>query len=101
MTGSERYGYTNSNASLLENAYYILTPEAGVPQEKVDNMYELISSLGSLPFLMDAKSHDQTTAAISHLPHLVASGLVHLVEKQDDAHHTLRTLAAGGFKDIT
>ena len=23
------------------------------------------------------------------------------MEKQDDAHHTLRTLAAGGFKDIT
>ena len=26
MTGSERFGYQNSKASLLENAYYILTP---------------------------------------------------------------------------
>ena len=26
MAGSERFGYQNSKASLLENAYYILTP---------------------------------------------------------------------------
>ena len=35
MTGSERVGYLNSNASLLENAYYVLTPEPDVCETKV------------------------------------------------------------------
>ena len=31
MAGSERIGFANSKASLLENAYYIMTPGADVP----------------------------------------------------------------------
>ena len=35
MAGSERVGFANSKASLLENAYYILTPTDSVPDQKV------------------------------------------------------------------
>lgn len=101
MTGSERFGFLNSRASLLENAYYILTPEPEVPQSQVDAFYQLIQSTGALPYVLDVKRHDQTTAAISHLPHLIASSLVNLVKEGDDANATFKTLAAGGFKDIT
>ncbi len=34
MAGSERIGFANSKASLLENAYYILTPTPHVPAQK-------------------------------------------------------------------
>ncbi len=101
MTGSERYGFQNSHAGLLENAYYILTPEPEVPPAKTDAFYELIQHTGALPLLLDVTQHDRATAAISHLPHLIASSLVNLVEKNEDANTTLKTLAAGGFKDIT
>ena len=101
MTGSERVGFLNSNAALLENAYYVLTPEPEVPTEKVNQFYELIQSTGALPYLLNVKRHDETTAAISHLPHLIASSLVNLVKNNDDANATFKTLAAGGFKDIT
>lgn len=101
MTGSERIGFQNSNAGLLENAYYVLTPEPEVAAAKVTAFYNLIQSTGALPFLLDVKRHDETTAAISHLPHLIASSLVNLVEKNDDEAATFQTLAAGGFKDIT
>ncbi len=101
MTGSERIGFLNSNAALLENAFYVLTPEPEVPKEKVDNFFDLIQSTGALPYLLNVKRHDETTAAISHLPHLIASSLVNLVKNNDDSNATFKTLAAGGFKDIT
>ena len=101
MTGSERVGYLNSSASLLENAYYVLTPEPDVCESKVDAFHELIKSTGALPLLLNVKRHDETTAAISHLPHLIASSLVNLVKHSDDSNDTFKTLAAGGFKDIT
>ncbi len=101
MAGSERYGYTNSSASLLENAYYILTPTSYTKEADIQKLYTLVMSMGALPYLLTADYHDSTTAAISHLPHLIASSLVNLVKKEDDSHATFKTLAAGGFKDIT
>lgn len=47
------------------------------------------------------KNQNFATAAISHLPHIIASSLVNLVSDLDDEQETMRTIAAGGFKDIT
>lgn len=101
MAGSERHGYPNSSSALLENAYYIYTPEPEVAQETVESFHKLISLTGALPFLLTVDHHDRSTAAISHLPHLVASSLVNLIRESDDEKDTFKTLAAGGFKDIT
>ena len=35
MAGSEKSGYSNSKAMLIENAYYVLTPSVEVSEEKV------------------------------------------------------------------
>ncbi|WP_167956623.1 prephenate dehydrogenase [Anaerosporobacter faecicola] len=101
MAGSEKTGYANSNAFLLENAYYILTPSYGVSEKKVDTLYKLVKTLGSLPLILSASEHDDVVAAISHVPHLIASSLVTMVKNSDDEDEKMRLLAAGGFKDIT
>ncbi len=101
MTGSERYGYPNSHSSLLENAYYILTPEKAVPAKQVEDFIQFIQRTGAIPYPLEVERHDQATAAISHLPHLIAASLVNLIKEGDDEQTTLKTLAAGGFKDIT
>lgn len=101
MAGSERVGYVNSKAILLENAYYILTPTPSVPKEKIENYRELVSTLGAIPLILDCKQHDYVTAAISHLPHVIASALVNLVEASDSEDGIMKMVAAGGFKDIT
>ena len=101
MTGSEKTGYANATAYLLENAYYIITPTAQSPKDKVTEFTELVRSLGALPMVLDYKAHDHATATISHLPRIVAARLVNLVGQLDDEHETMKTIAAGGFKDIT
>lgn len=101
MAGSERFGYQNSYASLLENAYYILTPSDTVPQEKVTAYQTLTASIGAIPLVLTCEEHDYVTAAISHLPHVIAASLVNLIKKSDSKEGIMKMIAAGGFKDIT
>lgn len=101
MAGSERTGYQNSKAMLLENAYYILTPTEKTPTEKTDFMESLVRSLGAIPLIMSADEHDYVTAGISHLPHVISASLVNLVRDKDNADGLMKLIAAGGFKDIT
>ena len=42
MAGSDRIGFINSKAVLLENAYYILTPTDSVPENKVTDYKNLV-----------------------------------------------------------
>lgn len=101
MAGSEKSGYHNSKAMLLENAYYILTPSAKVPAAKIGKYQKLVESLKALPMLLDYREHDYVTGAISHLPHIIASTLVNFVRDSDTPEELMKHLAAGGFKDIT
>ena len=94
MAGSEKSGYTNANDRLLENAYYILTPSRKTKTHQV-------KSIVSIPIILDYEEHDRITAAISHLPHIIAYTLVNLVKTSDNPEGMMRLLAAGGFKDIT
>lgn len=101
MAGSEKIGYSNSNSKLLENAYYILTPTPFVSQTMIDTLSQLVEKTGGIPILLKAKEHDDTVAAISHVPHIIAASLVHLIRNCDDKEGKMRALAAGGFRDIT
>lgn len=101
MAGSERFGYQNAKASLLENAYYILTPSDEVPSEKVDNYRKLVETIGAIPLVLSYEEHDYVTAAISHLPHVIAASLVNVVKSFDSKDGIMKMIAAGGFKDIT
>lgn len=101
MAGSEKTGLESARESLLENAYYIITPTAQTDKSKLSAFKELVAALGAIPMVLDYELHDYATAAISHLPHVIAYNLVNLVRTCDDASETMKTIAAGGFKDIT
>ena len=101
MAGSEKTGLANAREFLLENAYYILTPTAQTDPAALKDFKELVASLGAIPMVLDYEQHDYATAAISHLPHIIAYSLVNLVKSCDDRQETMKTIAAGGFKDIT
>lgn len=101
MAGSEKSGYVNSKAMLIENAYYVLTPSKGTAKEKVDRYVEFVKALRAIPVLLNYREHDYVTGTISHLPHIIAASLVNFVRDTDTKGELMKNLAAGGFKDIT
>lgn len=101
MCGSEKTGFSNATEYLLENAYYIITPTPAIADTKIQEFKAFIKSLGAIPMILHYEKHDFATAAISHLPHIIASSLVNLVAALDDPSETMRCIAAGGFKDLT
>lgn len=101
MVGSEQSGYKAANDRLIENAYYFITPSTTVKKEKITNYRTFLEDLGAIPIIYSPERHDEITAYISHIPHVIASALVNLAASKDDENGMLRQLAAGGFKDIT
>ncbi len=101
MTGSEKTGFMSATDHLFENAYYILTPTKEVPQEWITRYRDLVLQFKALPLILDCHQHDYITAAVSHLPHVIASSLVNTVHNLDPEGEPMKMIAAGGFKDIT
>lgn len=101
MTGSEKSGFSNAVPHLFENSYYIITPSEDSSQSRIDAYRELASSIGAIPLVLDYRIHDYATAAVSHLPHLIAAALVNTVHQLDTDNELMKLIAAGGFKDIT
>lgn len=101
MAGSEKTSYEHANDRLVENAYYAITPTAKVDRNKVDEFIEIVRSISAIPVELPYDEHDMVVAAISHLPHLIASSLVNLVKASDSEAGYMKMIAAGGFKDIT
>ena len=88
MAGSEKSGYVNSKAMLIENAYFVLTPSGKVSQEKIARYTDFTQSLHAIPVLLDYREHDYVTGTISHLPHIIASSLVNFVRDTDTSDET-------------
>jgi len=101
MAGSEKSGFSATKSELFENAYYILTPEPDTPNELIDSMENMTKKILALPVILDPNYHDHIVAAISHVPHILASTLVNMVEDLDSEQKEMYSLAAGGFKDFT
>ncbi len=101
MAGSEKTGYSNATDRMFENAWYILCPGSEIPISTLSRFSEFISSLGAMPLILTAEEHDYVTAAVSHVPHVISASLVNMVKDLDSPKEYMRTIAAGGFKDIT
>jgi prephenate dehydrogenase len=95
MAGSERSGFDASRADLFEDRLTLLTPTGTTPDAAVARLTAFWEALGSQVRLLSPEAHDRAVAAISHLPHLAAYGLVAAAE--EDA----LPFAAAGFHDTT
>lgn len=100
MAGSEKTGFCNSRSNLLENAFYILTRTDKCSEVAITDLIALLKPTGAIPVLLSVKEHDEITATISHLPHIIAAELVNLVRNSNSSEE-MKQLAAGGFRDIT
>lgn len=101
LAGSEKSGFTASRANLFENAYYCLTPSENTGKDSLEMLRDIVIDLGAIPIEMTPAEHDRVTAAISHVPHVIAASLVNLIDELDSPDNIMKTISAGGFKDLT
>ncbi|MGH7319267.1 MAG: prephenate dehydrogenase, partial [Candidatus Rokuibacteriota bacterium] len=95
MAGSERSGFSAADPDLFEGRLTLLTPTPRTPEEALGRATAFWEALGSQVRLISAEAHDRAVAAVSHLPHLAAYGLVAAADGEALA------LAGRGFGDTT
>ena len=100
MAGSERVGVLHADAGMLENAVWVLTPDATTDAEALARVRAFVEQLGATPLETSPERHDRLVAAVSHLPYLSAVALTELVAGGKD-RDLMMLLAAGGFRDLT
>lgn len=100
IAGTENSGPEAAFSDLFNERRVILTPTADTDVEAIKLITALWQETGALVETMDAEHHDKVLAATSHLPHVLAFGLVHCLENMDDIEDIFR-FAAGGFRDVT
>ncbi|MBA4496054.1 prephenate dehydrogenase [Paenactinomyces guangxiensis] len=102
MAGSHRSGVKAAQSLLFENAYYVLTPEPDISISDVQRLSRLLHlATRAELIIMDPVHHDRIVGAISHLPHIIAAGLVNQVGNYNETNEWFHRLAAGGFRDLT
>lgn len=103
MAGSEWKGVDAADPFLFENAIYVLTPSEGAGAEAVGKLAGMADRVGAHVVEMDPATHDRVAAAISHVPQMMATSLVNLVGRlnEADADGLPLKMAAGGFRDMT
>lgn len=89
-----------SNAQLFRRHKVILTPLEQTDTAALDLVDRLWRELGADVEHMQVERHDEVLAATSHLPHLLAFGLVDSLAKRSENLDIFR-YAAGGFRDFT
>jgi prephenate dehydrogenase len=100
MAGSERVGVVNADAGLLENAVWVLTPDATTDAAALAVVKQLVTALGAHAIEVTPELHDRLVATVSHVPYLASVALTQLVAEAEE-RELLMLLAAGGFRDLT
>ncbi len=100
IAGRELSGVEAASADLFQGKRVILTPMASTSACVLERVRAFWQGLGGEVHVMSAAHHDHVLAATSHLPHVVAYALTHLLGRKDEQDEIFR-YAAGGFKDFT
>lgn len=100
IAGTERSGVDSSFPELYHNRRVILTPLADTDPDALDRVVKMWRTCGAQVTSMDVVHHDEVLAATSHLPHMLAYGLVDALARMRENDEIFR-YAAGGFRDFT
>ena len=101
MAGSENEGILSATPELFRNTFYILTPTDITVSEPLVILHSLFTKIGAKVISMDPREHDENVALISHLPHILSTNLVDMIDDEQKKMKNLFKLCAGGFRDMT
>ena len=100
IAGTERTGVEASVPTLYQNRRVILTPLPENDAAAVERVARMWRACGAEVAEMSVQHHDEVLAATSHLPHMLAFGLVDALARMEENDEIFR-YAAGGFRDFT
>ena len=100
IAGTEKSGAAAAFPTLYENRRVLLTPLPHTDETALDKVRRMWETVGAEVETMDVAHHDAVLAATSHLPHMLAFGLVDRLARMEDSGEIFR-YAAGGFRDFT
>lgn len=100
IAGRELSGVGAAVAGLFQGKRVILTPLPETDVRVLERVQAFWQGLGAEVQVMGVARHDRVLAATSHLPHVVAYALTHLLGRKDEQDEIFQ-YAAGGFKDFT
>lgn len=89
-----------AEAGLFKGATWCVTPSVHATDEAVRNVLGMITALDADPYFVDPVEHDAYVAGISHLPFVLAATLMNSLSG-DTSWRDMKTLTAGGFRDMT
>ena len=100
IAGSEKHGASAAKSQLFENKDIIITPHDNSLNSKIDYLRKFWVSLGGRVSNMTPEIHDEIFSTVSHIPHLLAFGLVNLINNKSNKDQLLN-FAASGFRDFS
>ena len=100
IAGRELPGVESADAQLFRGKLVITTPPSGTDPAALAQVESLWQQAGARVARMDAIDHDRIFAAVSHLPHLLAFGLVASIASEADGDRKME-FAGAGFRDFT
>lgn len=96
MAGKETAGFAASDPELFDGCSWVLCLEEETRLDDWLAIARLVTGLGARAVPTTADDHDRVVAAVSHVPHLLASALAGAA-----GDPLAGTLAAGSFRDGT
>ncbi len=100
IAGTEQSGVEAAFGELFQNRRVIITPTYDTNKRAAEKVADMWKAAGAEVETMSALHHDDVLAGTSHLPHLLAYGLVNCLFESNNSESFFK-YAAGGFRDFT
>ncbi|NCT89760.1 prephenate dehydrogenase [Cellulomonas sp. APG4] len=98
MAGSERSGPTAARPDLFAGRPWVVVGSPASSGEAVLAVRNLAVDLGASPVMLDARTHDEAVALVSHVPQVAASLVAARLTAADPA---ALDLSGQGLRDVT
>ncbi len=100
IAGREHIGISHAEELMFHGYRAIVTPHDSSSSQAIEAVTRLWEGCGARVDVMSAETHDRILAATSHLPHVLAYGLMESLTTTE-YEEPIFDYAAGGFKSFT
>ncbi len=101
MAGSEKTGVRHARSNLYAGATCFVAKSPSTNSEAFGKVCAFWEALDSRIVIARPERHDELVAKVSHLPHLVAVALMHVVEECAEDKNLIKGIIGNGFRDMT